>query len=41
MWQQEENIHGIDTGEMREMMAYVSRAMAKSKEARDDEGHGL
>ncbi len=26
MWQQEENIHGIDTREMREMMAYVSRA---------------
>jgi MerR family transcriptional regulator, thiopeptide resistance regulator len=40
MWQQEENIHGIDTGEMREMMAYVSRATAKSKEARDDEGRG-
>jgi DNA-binding transcriptional MerR regulator len=40
VWQQEENIHGIDTGEMREMMAYVSRAMAKSKEARDDEGRG-
>lgn len=26
MWQQEENIHGIDTAEMREMMAYISRA---------------
>jgi DNA-binding transcriptional MerR regulator len=33
MWQREENIHGIDTGEMREMMAYVSRAMAASKDA--------
>jgi DNA-binding transcriptional MerR regulator len=40
MWRQEENIHGIDTGEMREMMAYVSRAVAKSKEALDDEGRG-
>jgi DNA-binding transcriptional MerR regulator len=34
MWQQEETIHGIDTGEMREMMAYVSRAMAASDEGR-------
>ncbi len=32
MWRQEENIHGIDTGEMREMMAYVSRATAASNE---------
>ena len=28
MWQQEENIHGIDTGEVREMKEYVSRALA-------------
>ncbi len=28
MWQQEENIHGIDTGEAREMGEYVSRALA-------------
>jgi DNA-binding transcriptional MerR regulator len=28
MWQQEENIHGIDTGEVREMGEYVSRALA-------------
>ncbi len=26
MWQQEENIHGIDTREMREMMTYLHRA---------------
>jgi DNA-binding transcriptional MerR regulator len=33
VWQQkEENIHGIDTGEMREMMWYISRAMGASKE---------
>jgi hypothetical protein len=36
MWQQEENIYGIDTREMREMMAYVSRAM----DARGEEGRG-
>jgi MerR family transcriptional regulator, thiopeptide resistance regulator len=36
MWQQEENIHGIDTREMREMMAYLSRAMS----AGDEEGRG-
>jgi MerR family transcriptional regulator, thiopeptide resistance regulator len=30
MWQQEETIHGIDTAQMREMMGYVSRAMAAS-----------
>ncbi len=30
MWQQEETIHGIDTVQMREMMAYISRAMAAS-----------
>ena len=31
MWRQEETIHGIDTGSMREMMTYVSQAMAASK----------
>ncbi len=31
MWQQEENIHGMDTSRMREMMEYVSRAIAASK----------
>jgi hypothetical protein len=36
MWQQEENIHGIDTREMREMMAYLSGAM----EAGDGESRG-
>jgi DNA-binding transcriptional MerR regulator len=40
MWQQEENIHGIDTREMREMMAYVSEALAASNETRNDEGRG-
>jgi DNA-binding transcriptional MerR regulator len=34
MWQQEETIHGLDTGEVREMMAYVFRAMAASNEGR-------
>ncbi len=34
MWQQEETIHGIDTSEMQQMMAYVSRAMAASGEGR-------
>lgn len=33
MWQQEENIQGIDTREMREMMAYLSRVRAASNEA--------
>jgi DNA-binding transcriptional MerR regulator len=28
MWQQEENIHGIDTARMREMMEYINRALA-------------
>ena len=32
MWQQEENIHGIDTAEMRRMMAYISRAMASNQQ---------
>ncbi len=36
MWQQEENIHGVDTGEVREMGAYINRALA----APNDEGHG-
>jgi hypothetical protein len=31
VWQQEETIHGVDTGHMREMGEYVSRAMAASK----------
>lgn len=31
VWQQEEPIHGVDTGHMREMGEYVSRAMAASK----------
>jgi DNA-binding transcriptional MerR regulator len=31
MWQQEENIHGLDTGSMREMMAYMSKAIGASK----------
>lgn len=30
MWRQEENIHGIDTTEMREMGAYISRAQTAS-----------
>ena len=36
MWHQEENIHGIDTGEVREMGAYINRALA----APSDEGRG-
>jgi MerR family transcriptional regulator, thiopeptide resistance regulator len=40
MWQQEENIHGIDTGEVREMGRYISAAMAASRERPDDEGPG-
>jgi DNA-binding transcriptional MerR regulator len=36
MWQQEETIHGIDTGQMREMMSYVSQALAASNEGRDE-----
>jgi DNA-binding transcriptional MerR regulator len=35
MWRQEEKIHGIDTGEVREMGAYINRALADS----NDEGH--
>ena len=34
MWQEEVTIHGIDTGQMRETMAYVSRAVAASDEGR-------
>ena len=34
MWHQEENIHGIDTGEVRELGAYINRALA----APSDEG---
>lgn len=40
MWRQETEIQGIDTGQMREMMAYVSAAMAASNAARDDEDPG-
>ncbi len=40
MWQQEENIHGIDTGEVREMAEYIHRALAASNEAPSDEGRG-
>jgi DNA-binding transcriptional MerR regulator len=36
MWQEEENIHGIDAREMRAMMAYLSRAM----DAGNEEGRG-
>lgn len=31
VWQQEETIHGVDTGSMREMGEYIFRAMAASK----------
>ncbi|CAA9452108.1 MAG: Transcriptional regulator, MerR family [uncultured Rubrobacteraceae bacterium] len=31
VWRQEETIHGVDTGPMREMGEYISRAMAASK----------
>lgn len=31
VWRQEENIHGVDTGPMREMGEYISRAMEASK----------
>lgn len=36
MWQQEENIHGIDTGEVREMGEYINRALAASNQTRDE-----
>lgn len=32
VWQQEVNVHGINTGEVREMVEYVSRALAASNE---------
>ncbi len=32
LWQQEENVHGINTAEMREMGRYVSRALEASNE---------
>ncbi len=32
MWRQEESIHGIDTAPMREMMAYIGKAMAAGKQ---------
>jgi hypothetical protein len=32
VWQGEEEIHGINTGETREMMDYVNRALAASNE---------
>lgn len=31
VWQQEKTIHGVDTGPMREMGEYISRAMVASK----------
>ena len=34
MWSQEEDIHGIDTAETRELGEYVSRALAASDEGR-------
>ena len=37
MWRQETEIQSIYTGRMREMMAYVSAAMAASNAARVDE----
>ena len=40
MWRQEENIHGIDTGEVREMGRYISAAMAASRERPDDDAPG-
>ncbi|HET7478004.1 MAG TPA: MerR family transcriptional regulator [Rubrobacteraceae bacterium] len=33
MWQQEENIHGMDTAHMRELGAYVSKSLAASDRA--------
>ncbi|MFL6057553.1 MAG: TipAS antibiotic-recognition domain-containing protein, partial [Rubrobacteraceae bacterium] len=37
MWRQEENIHGIDTGEAREMGRYITAAMAAPQEPPDDD----
>ena len=31
VWQQEESIHGYETGPMRELMGYISKAIAASK----------
>jgi DNA-binding transcriptional MerR regulator len=31
MWHQEENIHGLDTREMRELRAYIDKALAAAK----------
>ena len=31
MWQGEENIHGIETAPMREMMAYIQKALEAEK----------
>ncbi|HEX6901349.1 MAG TPA: MerR family transcriptional regulator [Thermoanaerobaculia bacterium] len=31
VWQEEENIHGIDTGGMREMMGYIQKALQSGK----------
>ena len=33
-WQQKETIHGIDTSQKRDMMAYISRAKAAPNEGR-------
>jgi DNA-binding transcriptional MerR regulator len=40
MWSQEENIHGIDTGEVREMGEYIGRALAASDASPGDEARG-
>ena len=40
MWRQEENIHGVDTAEVREMGEYISAAMAASRERHGEEGRG-
>ena len=32
LWQREENVHGIDTGEARAMGAYISRALASPED---------
>ena len=34
LWQQEENVHGINTAEVREMGSYISRALEASNERR-------
>ena len=31
VWQQEQSIHGYETAPMREVMGYISRAIAASK----------